>query len=135
MWSKSIWRISYHKVKQMSIVIYTGLSPQPLNLEDLSKQDFLELVEGLEAEFQREFTAITVDTAEDRVLLVGLMTDNISDRQFEDGLNELERLVDTAGGKVLQVTRQKRDHPHPQTVIGSGKVAEIALQVQTSGLI
>ncbi len=112
--------------------IYWSVSP-PLNLEDLSKQDFLELVEGLEAEFQREFTAITVDTAEDRVLLVGLMTDNMSDRQFEDGLSELERLVDTAGGKVLQVTRQKRDHPHPQTVIGSGKVAEIALQVQTSG--
>ena len=53
--------------------IYWSVSP-PLNLEDLSKQDFLELVEGLEAEFQREFTAITVDTAEDRVLLVGLMT-------------------------------------------------------------
>ncbi|NCS50390.1 MAG: GTPase HflX [Microcystis aeruginosa BK11-02] len=112
--------------------IYWSVSP-PLNLEDLSKQDFLELVEGLEAEFQREFTAITVDTAEDRVLLVGLITDGMSDRQFEDGLSELERLVDTAGGKVLQVTRQKRDHPHPQTVIGSGKVAEIALQVQTSG--
>ncbi len=112
--------------------IYWSVSP-PLNLEDLSKQDFLELVEGLEAEFQREFTAITVDTAEDRVLLVGLMTDDMSDRQFKDGLSELERLVDTAGGKVLQVTRQKRYHPHPQTVIGSGKVAEIALQVQTSG--
>jgi len=81
--------------------IYWSVSP-PLNLEDLSKQDFLELVEGLEAEFQREFTAITVDTAEDRVLLVGLITDGMSDRQFEDGLSELERLVDTAGGKFCK---------------------------------
>jgi GTPase len=105
----------------------------PLNLENLSKQDFLELVEGLEAEFQREFTARQVDSDHDRVLLVGLMTDDMDDRTFEDGLSELERLVDTAGGDVLQVTRQKRSHPHPQTVIGSGKVEEIALQVQTSG--
>jgi GTPase len=105
----------------------------PLNLESLSKQDFLELVEGLEAEFQREFTARQVDSDHDRVLLVGLMTDDMDDRTFEDGLSELERLVDTAGGDVLQVTRQKRGHPHPQTVIGSGKVEEIALQVQTSG--
>ncbi|MEG3438117.1 GTPase HflX [Pannus brasiliensis CCIBt3594] len=105
----------------------------PLSLDALSKQDFIALVEGLEAEFQREFTAKQVDIDHDRVLLVGLMTDDMDDRGFEDGLSELERLVDTAGGDVLQVTRQKRSHPHPQTVIGSGKVEEIALQVQTSG--
>jgi GTP-binding protein HflX len=112
--------------------VHWTVSP-PLSLDSLSKQDFLDLVEGLETEFQREFTARQVDIAHDRVLLVGLMTDNMDDRQFEDGLIELERLVDTAGGEVLQVTRQKRNHPHPQTVIGSGKVEEIALQVQTSG--
>lgn len=105
----------------------------PLSLDTLSKQDFIELVEGLEAEFQREFTARQVDIDHDRVLLVGLMTDDMDDRGFEDGLSELERLVDTAGGDVLQITRQKRSNPHPQTVIGSGKVEEIALQVQTSG--
>lgn len=43
------------------------------------------------------------------------------------------RLVDTAGGQVLQTLRQKRSHPHPQTVVGEGKVQEIALVAQTIG--
>ena len=104
-----------------------------LNLEHLSEEDFLEFVESLEAEFRREFVARQVEADQDRVLLVGLQTDSLSDQVFEDGLAELMRLVDTAGGQVLEVVRQKRSRPHPQTVIGSGKVEEIALRVQTMG--
>jgi GTP-binding protein HflX len=104
-----------------------------LTLENLSEEDFLEFVESLEAEFRREFVARQVEADQDRVLLVGLQTDSLSDQVFEDGLAELIRLVDTAGGQVLEVVRQKRSRPHPQTVIGSGKVEEIALRVQTMG--
>jgi GTP-binding protein HflX len=109
-----------------------SLSP-PLSLDILTKQDFLDLVEGLEAEFRREFVAQQVDADQDRVLIVGLMTDGITPDRFEDGLAEIARLVETAGGEVLQTMRQKRSHPHPQTVIGAGKVQEIALIVQTLG--
>ena len=105
----------------------------PLSLDMLSKQDFLDLVEGLETEFRREFVAQQVDVDQDRVLIVGLMTEEITSEQFEDGLAEIARLVDTAGGEVLQTMRQKRSQPHPQTVVGSGKVQEIALTVQTLG--
>ena len=106
----------------------------PLSLEVLAQQDFLDLVEGLEAEFQREFIAQQVDAEQDRVLLVGLMRGSTTEQEFEDSLAELERLVDTAGGEVLQIIRQKRSSPHPQTVVGSGKVEEIALTVQTLGV-
>lgn len=109
-----------------------SVSP-PISLDMLSNQDFLELVEGLEAEFEREFVAQQVDADKDRVLLVGLMTDGMNARQFEDGLAEVTRLVDTAGGEVLQTLRQKRPSPHPQTVVGEGKVQEIALAAQTMG--
>ncbi len=109
-----------------------SLSPA-LSLDILTKQDFLDLVEGLEAEFRREFVAQQVDADQDRVLIVGLMTDGITPERFEDGLAEIARLVETAGGEVLQTMRQKRSHPHPQTVIGAGKVQEIALSVQTLG--
>jgi GTP-binding protein HflX len=109
-----------------------SLSP-PLSLDILTKQDFLDLVEGLEAEFRREFVAQQVDADQDRVLIVGLITDGITPDRFEDGLAEIARLVETAGGEVLQTMRQKRSHPHPQTVIGAGKVQEIALIVQTLG--
>ncbi len=109
-----------------------SLSPA-LSLDILTKQDFLDLVEGLEAEFRREFVAQQVDADQDRVLIVGLMTEGITPERFEDGLAEIARLVETAGGEVLQTMRQKRSHPHPQTVIGAGKVQEIALSVQTLG--
>lgn len=109
-----------------------SISP-PLSLDMLTKQDFLDLVEGLEAEFRREFVAQQVDADQDRVLIVGLMTDGITSARFEDGLAEIGRLVETAGAEVLQIMRQKRSRPHPQTVVGAGKVQEIALTVQTLG--
>ena len=105
----------------------------PISLDVITNQDFLELVEGLEAEFQREFVAQQVDADHDRVLLVGLMTEGMTALQFQDGLEELARLVDTAGGQVLDTLRQKRPRPHPQTVVGEGKVQEIALAAQTLG--
>jgi GTP-binding protein HflX len=48
-------------------------------------------------------------------------------------LQELERLVESAGGDVLESLYQKRPRPHPQTVLGSGKVQELALTAQTVG--
>lgn len=105
-----------------------------LSLDNLSQQDFLDLVEGLEAEFEREFVAQQVDIDQDRVLVVGVQTEKMSNREFEDGLAELARLVDTAGGEVLQFIQQKRSRPHPQTVVGAGKVQEIALSAQTLGV-
>ncbi|MDX2096572.1 MAG: GTPase HflX [Leptolyngbyaceae cyanobacterium bins.59] len=105
----------------------------PLSLEVLTSQDFINLVEGLEEEFRREYVAQKVDTDQDQVLLVGLMTDNAALQRFYDGLAELARLVETAGGEVLQTLYQKRSKPHPQTVVGEGKVQEIALTAQTLG--
>ncbi|WP_445638553.1 GTPase HflX [Nostoc sp. DSM 114161] len=110
-----------------------NISP-PLDLEDLAQQDLIDLVENLEAEFQREFIAQEVDADRDRVLIVGLMTDEMTPQQFQDTLAELARLVDTAGGEVLQTIQQKRSRIHPQTVVGEGKVQEIALTAQTLGV-
>ena len=109
-----------------------SVSP-PLSVDVLTNQDFLDLVEGLEAEFRREFVAQQVDADQDRVLLVGVMTHDTTPQQFQDTLDELARLVDTAGGEVLQTVRQKRSRPHPHTLVGEGKVQEIALSAQTLG--
>ncbi|MBV6624994.1 MAG: GTPase HflX [Rivularia sp. (in: Bacteria)] len=109
-----------------------SVSP-PMSLDALSKQDFLDLVEGLEEEFQREFVGKEVDSNRDRVVIVGVVTQKDTPQRFQDTLQELGRLVDTAGGEVLQMMRQKRSRIHPQTVVGEGKVQEIALSVQTLG--
>lgn len=108
------------------------LSPA-LSLDVITKQDFLELTESLEEEFRREYIAQQVSPGQDRVLLVGLLTRDTTPEQFQNQLTELARLVETAGGDVLQVCHQKRSRPHPQTVVGEGKVQAIALAVQTVG--
>jgi GTPase len=123
---------------------YLGqLSPHPeaiwtvspaLSLDVLTNQDLLELVGGLEADFERQYVAQQVEGKSDRVLVVGLHTDNVTSARFADSLAEIGRLVETAGGKVLQVIKQKRRSLHPQTVVGDGKVEEIALAAQTLGV-
>ncbi|GAX39396.1 GTP-binding protein [Tolypothrix sp. NIES-4075] len=109
-----------------------NISP-PLSLDVLTDQDFLDLVEALEADFRRQFVAQEVDADRDSVLIVGVFTDDTTPQQFQDTLAELARLVDTAGGNVLQTVQQKRSRIHPQTVVGEGKVQEIALTAQTIG--
>ena len=104
-----------------------------LSLETVAQQDFVERTEALEAEFRRVFVAQQVDTDHDRVIVVGLVSGKLSKSQFRYSLMEVERLVETAGGEVLETLSQRRDRPHPQTVLGAGKVQEIALEAQTLG--
>ncbi|MEM1255766.1 MAG: GTPase HflX [Cyanobacteria bacterium P01_H01_bin.21] len=106
---------------------------EPIDVDTLSQEDFADLTEGLEEEFRRLFVAQQVDASHDRVLLVGLQTDKMAPSQFKNGLQELSRLVETAGGEVLETLQQKRSKPHPQTVLGAGKVEEVALEAQTLG--
>ncbi|HEY9735525.1 MAG TPA: GTPase HflX [Trichocoleus sp.] len=107
----------------------------PLSLEDLLADDFEEQVHEWEADLKEsgfspgQFQLEQAD--HDRVLLVGLVTDDMSPERFEDGLEELTRLVESAGGEVVGTVQQKRSQPHPQTVVGQGKVEEIAVAAQT----
>ncbi len=105
----------------------------PLTLEVVSDQDLIELVSNIEQEYSQEFAGNQAGVQVDRVLIVGLKTTAVGDLRFQDGLDELTRLVETAGGEVLQVIQQKRTKPHPQTVVGEGKVQEIALAAQKVG--
>ncbi len=51
----------------------------------------------------------------------------------EDHLDELERLVDTAGGVVVARALQERRSPDPATYVGSGKVEELAEVARAQG--
>ncbi|MGA0199895.1 MAG: GTPase HflX, partial [Prochlorotrichaceae cyanobacterium] len=70
------------------------------NLDQLVEQDFLDFVQGLEEEFQRQVRARQVDSNQDQVLIVGLQTQVMAGPRFEENLGELQRLVESAGGKV-----------------------------------
>lgn len=108
------------------------ISP-PLSLDEISDQDFLDLVDGIESEYARDVANQHIDDDTDRVILVGVKTDAVTTERFTDGLEEIVRLVETAGGEVLETIQQKRSRPHPQTVVGEGKIQEIALAAQKIG--
>jgi GTP-binding protein HflX len=64
------------------------------------------------------------------VLMVGVQLREDNDFQVEQSLDELERLIDTLGGQVVERITQKRQLPDPSTYIGKGKVEEIAEKVK-----
>lgn len=109
----------------------------PMSLDALTNQELDDLVHEWEKEFHESghgtFQFEQQESDGDKVLLVGLMTDDVTPQRFQDGLDELVRLVETAKGEVLETVTQKRSRPHPQTVIGHGKIEEIAVLAQKLG--
>jgi len=65
-------------------------------------------------------------SGDEPTLLVGLVVSPTLRSEVEDHLDELERLVDTAGGRVVGRLIQERRSPDPATLVGSGFVAKVA---------
>lgn len=66
-----------------------------------------------------------IEELHERAVLVGIEWPG-SPWPVESSLDELARLVDTAGPEVVATTTQRLDAPNPRTFVGSGKAAEIA---------
>jgi GTP-binding protein HflX len=62
----------------------------------------------------------------ERVLLVGLVRGREDRTEAEESMDELAALVKTAGGEVIHLLVQERQHPDPATFVGKGKAQEIA---------
>jgi GTP-binding protein HflX len=63
--------------------------------------------------------------ARERVLIIGVSPKGVPRAVAEDHLDELERLVDTAGGEVIARFVKERIAPDPKTYIGKGAVEQI----------
>jgi len=63
----------------------------------------------------------------EKIVLVGMQLPQRSEEVLTANLDELERLVDTAGADVVDRMTQRRDSPHPATFLGSGKVDELRM--------
>ena len=70
---------------------------------------------------------IEVKRIEERVILAAVQTSESDDT--EACLDELEELVETAGGIVVAKVIQKRERIHPGTYFGKGKMDEIKEQL------
>jgi GTP-binding protein HflX len=68
-----------------------------------------------------------------RTILVGVYGREVPRPLAEDHLDELERLVDTAGGVVVARSLQERKAPDPATYVGSGKLEEISEAARALG--
>ncbi len=66
---------------------------------------------------------IEIKEQQDRFILVAVSTRD--DDDTEKSLDELEELVRTAGGISLDRLVQNRDHIHPRSYIGKGKIEEV----------
>jgi GTP-binding protein HflX len=64
-------------------------------------------------------------TIRERIVLVGVTLPGATEESTEAGLDELERLVDTAGADVMARMVQRRDAPDHTWFIGKGKAEEL----------
>lgn len=59
-------------------------------------------------------------------VLVGIITDEINESDCMTSLNELQGLLETAGGKSFARLVQSLEYPNAKTYIGSGKLSELS---------
>ncbi|MGZ3747232.1 MAG: HflX-like GTP-binding protein, partial [Pseudobdellovibrionaceae bacterium] len=68
-------------------------------------------------------------------LLVGIQLPKVSDQETQGSLAELGRLVTTLGYKVIGQTSQRRNSERSASVLGEGKLKELADWTGGTGLI
>ena len=69
-----------------------------------------------------------------KAILIGIVTRENSADEVEKELDELARLLDTAGGEEFARLVQNKETPDPRTVIGSGKIAELSELCKNNGI-
>jgi GTP-binding protein HflX len=108
--------------------------PHAADTGELNRLDrqALRRVAGLSTELEDvsevEYRALRLE----RVILVGVWTEGTL-ASAENSMRELSRLAETAGSVVLDALVQRRGRPDQATYIGSGKAAEIAALVASTG--
>ena len=68
-----------------------------------------------------------------KAVLVSLLLPEMTEKEVETSLDELERLLDTAGGEAVLRVVQARPSPDNKTFIGKGKCEEIAEYIKNDG--
>jgi GTP-binding protein HflX len=99
------------------------LPPRPASLFELP---FLDWIRGLEDELARTQRTRRVDGADRAVLVV--VTAGRSRAETDTSTDELRELAASANVEVVDVLVQNRPHADPRTVLGSGKLQDLAIR-------
>lgn len=95
-----------------------------------------ELILAVERDFAAQYRAKSVDSKEDRAILISVSTE--SRIRAEESLAELAELSRSDNVRVLDTVLQRRRKVNPRLILGKGKLAEImirALQLDANLLI
>jgi len=76
---------------------------------------------------------VDIIRAVEQAVIVGMGLPGRTDAEVAASLDELERLIDTAGGVVVARATQRRVHPDPATHVGEGKIAELRALAEEHG--
>ena len=69
-----------------------------------------------------------------KAILVSVISQNDDPHEKAVSLDELERLLDTAGGELFACVTQQRQTPDTKTFVGSGKIEEIKELCHNNGV-
>jgi len=75
---------------------------------------------------------VTVDAVEENCVLVGVISQQMSEHTAEEYLDELEFLAETAGATTVHKFLQKLTEPNPKTFVGTGKIEEIRSYIKAN---
>ncbi|WP_417589454.1 GTPase HflX [Owenweeksia hongkongensis] len=75
-----------------------------------------------------------LSTEPEKAVLIGVITQFQPEEKLGEYMDELEFLADTAGAICVKRFWQKLDKPNPKTLLGSGKIEEIASFVKSENI-
>ena len=98
--------------------------------------DFVELVQSLEEELERNRLAIPAATRQDRAILVSVFSagDGTDKETVQASMNELVELAHAAGIEAVETIVQRQRQVNPKYLIGKGKLSEIVLRALQLGV-
>lgn len=93
---------------------------------------FLEFVQSLEEELERQRRSVAAEKAKDRAILVSVTTEERE--AAEASLAELKELARSAGISVADTIVQRQRQANPKYLIGKGKLSEIIVRALQCGV-
>ncbi len=104
------------------------LDPLPPERLDI---DCAAMIAALEGELERVVRGRAAAASPERALLVSVS--NAPRREGEESLRELEALTRSCGLEIAGAMLQQREAPDARTVVGSGKLQDLAIQALQEG--
>jgi GTP-binding protein HflX len=101
------------------------VSMDPLGVDDLDI-GCLDRIQAIEDELARQDASYTVETGEEKALLINIFTDSAKDAVAS--LDELKELCRSSRIKVLDTALQRRKKIDPKFVVGRGKLADLVIR-------